>query len=472
MVVSIFKTKPIASLIAETEGKQGLKKALGAMDLTLLGIGAVIGTGIFVLTGVAAATYSGPALIISFILSGLACFFAALCYAEFASTVPVAGSAYTYSYAALGEIWAWIIGWDLILEYAVAISAVAIGWSGYAVTLLSSLGIDLPKAITAAPLDGGVVNLPAMIIIALICWLLISGIRQTSNLNGVIVAIKLIVIALFIVLAVWHVKPANWHPFMPFGFNGVVSGAAVIFFAYIGFDAVSTAAEETKNPQKNLPKGILYSLLICTALYIVVSGILTGVVKYSLFKHTAAPVAFALQQIGINWGSALVSVGAICGITSVLLVITYGQTRIFFAMARDGLIPKALGKVSEKHQTPVTSTLLVAVVTIITAGFLPIGIVAELANIGTLFAFVIVSIGIIVLRKRRPDLKRGFRTPLVPLVPILAVLSCGYLIIHLQTATLWRFVIWFIVGMIVYFFYGRRHSTLLRDTQSSSQEKA
>ncbi|MDD9147335.1 MULTISPECIES: amino acid permease [unclassified Sporolactobacillus] len=469
---NIFKTKPIASLIAETKGKQGLKKALSAFDLTLLGIGAVIGTGIFVLTGVAAANYSGPALVISFILSGLACFFAALCYAEFSSTVPVAGSAYTYSYAALGEIWAWIIGWDLILEYAVAISAVAIGWSGYAVSLLQSIGLTLPKAFTLAPLDGGIVNLPAMLIIALIAWLLITGVRQTSNLNSAIVIIKLVVIALFIVLAVWHVKPSNWVPFMPFGFNGVVSGAAVIFFAYIGFDAVSTAAEETKNPQRDLPRGILYSLLICTALYIVVSAILTGVVKYTAFAHTSAPVAYALQQIGINWGSALVSVGAICGITSVLLVITYGQTRIFFAMARDGLIPQVFGKVSEEHQTPVMSTVLVAIVTMVTAGFLPIGIVAELANIGTLFAFIIVSIGVWVLRVRRPDLKRAFRTPWVPVVVPLAVLSCGYLVIHLQPATLLRFVVWFAIGMVVYFAYSRNHSLLSQALESEKSSSS
>lgn len=456
---TVFKTKPIDSLIAETEGKQGLKKALNAVDLTLLGIGAVIGTGIFVLTGVAAANYSGPALMISFIFSGIACFFAALCYAEFASMVPVAGSAYTYSYAALGEIWAWIIGWDLILEYAVAISAVAIGWSGYAVSLLKSIGITLPAAVTLAPGAGGLINIPAMLIIALISWLLISGVRNTSNLNGVIVIIKLAVIALFIVLAVWHINPVNWHPFMPFGFNGVVSGAAVIFFAYIGFDAVSTAAEETINPQKNMPKGIIYSLLICTALYIVVAGILTGVVKYTEL-NTAAPVAYALERIGINWGSALVSVGAICGITSVLLVITYGQTRIFFAMSRDGLIPEVFGRVSEKHQTPITSTVLVAVVTMIASGFLPIGIVAELANIGTLFAFIIVSIGVWVLRHRQPDRKRAFRTPWVPVVVPLAVLSCGYLVIHLQEATLIRFVVWFAIGMVVYFSYSRNHSLL------------
>lgn len=464
----IFSTKPIDTLIGETEGKQGLKKTLNAVDLTLLGIGAVIGTGIFVLTGVAAAQYSGPALILSFIFSGVACFFAALCYAEFSSMVPVAGSAYTYSYAALGEIWAWIIGWDLILEYAVAISAVAIGWSGYAVTLLKSIGINLPVAITAAPGAGGVVNLPAMLIIGLISWLLISGVRNTSNLNGVIVVIKLAVVVLFIVLAVWHVNPVNWHPFMPFGFNGVLSGAAVIFFAYLGFDAVSTAAEETVNPQKNLPRGILYSLLICTALYIIVAAILTGVVKYTQLNN-AAPVAYALAKIGINWGSALVSVGAICGITSVLLVITYGQTRIFFAMSRDGLIPEIFGRVSEKHKTPITSTIIVAIVTIIASGFLPIGIVAELANIGTLFAFIIVSIGVWVLRHRQPDRKRAFRTPWVPVVVPLAVLSCGYLIIYLQKATLIRFVVWFAIGMVVYFAYSRNHSELQKKLASEDQ---
>jgi Amino acid transporters len=467
----IFTTKPIDTLIGETEGEHGLKKALNAVDLTMLGIGAVIGTGIFVLTGVAAAQYSGPALVISFIFSGLACFFAALCYAEFSSMVPVAGSAYTYSYAALGELWAWIIGWDLILEYAVAISAVAIGWSGYAVTLLKSIGISLPAALTLAPGAGGVINLPAMIIIGLISWLLISGVRGTSNLNNVIVVIKLAVVALFIILAVWHVQPANWHPFMPFGFNGVVSGAAVIFFAYLGFDAVSTAAEETVNPQKNLPKGIIYSLVICTVLYIIVAAILTGVVKYTELNN-AAPVAYALQRIGINWGSALVSVGAICGITSVLLVITYGQTRIFFAMSRDGLIPEVFGRVDEKHKTPITSTVLVAIVTMIASGFLPIGIVAELANIGTLFAFIIVSIGVWVLRHRQPDRKRAFRTPWVPVIVPLAVLSCGYLVIHLQEATLIRFVVWFAIGMVVYFTYSRNHSELQKKLAAEQTKSA
>ncbi|RYL86510.1 amino acid permease [Sporolactobacillus sp. THM19-2] len=459
----LFRRKPISELLEESQGKTGLKKSLGAFDLTMLGIGAIIGTGIFVLTGVAAADLSGPALILSFLLSGLACCFAALCYAEFASMIPVAGSAYTYGYAGLGEIWGWIIGWDLILEYAVGIATVAIGWSGYVVNLLGNIGIHLPKAITVSPFEGGVINIPAMVIIGLIAWLLISGVRNTSGVNGVIVIIKVSVVLLFIVLAVWHVKPANWTPFMPYGFQGVVSGAAVVFFSYIGFDAVSTAAEETRNPQKNMPKGIIYSLLICTALYIAVSAILTGIVKYTAYKTPAghsAPVAYALDQIGIHWGAALVSVGAICGITSVCLVMMYGQSRIFFAMARDGLIPKVLGSVDPKHQTPALSTTIVATACAITAGFFPISIVSELVSIGTLVAFIIVCAGIIVLRQKRSDLKRSFKVPFYPVTPILGILSCAYLITGLKPATWLRFIVWFALGLIVYFAYSRRHSLL------------
>lgn len=466
---SIFRTKPIENLIAETKGKDSLKKALGPLELTMLGVGAIIGTGIFVLTGVAAAKYSGPALILSFIISGIACAFAALCYAEFAAIVPVAGSAYTYSYAALGEFWAWIIGWDLILEYMVAIGAVAVGWSAYAVNLLSTVGINLPKVITTSPLEGGIINLPAVLIIAVITYLLVSGVEQSSKVNNIIVGIKLVVIFLFIVLAVGHVKPANWHPFMPFGWSGVVSGAAIVFFAYIGFDAVSTAAEEVKNPQKDLPKGIIFSLLLCTALYIIVSAILTGVVPYLEFKDTAAPVAFALKQIGINWGSAMVSVGAICGITSVLLVMMFGQTRIFFAMSRDGLLPKAFGKVHHKFKTPVKSTLLVGIVTMIVAGFVPIGDLAELTNIGTLAAFIIVSIGIIVLRYRRPDIKSAFRCPGAPFTPAISVIFCAYLILHLPNITKIRFVVWFILGIVVYFLYSKNHSTMNMEISESAK---
>ncbi|MFX3616867.1 MAG: amino acid permease [Sporolactobacillus sp.] len=467
----IFSTKPVKQLIAETEGKQGLKKSLGAFDLTLLGIGCIIGTGIFVLTGVAAAKFSGPALVISFILAGLACVFAALCYAEFSAAVPVAGSAYTFGYAGLGEIWAWIIGWDLILEYAVGIATVAIGWSGYVVNLLKNIGINLPAAITQSPFTGGVINVPAVIIIGLIAWLLISGVRNTSNVNGTIVIIKSAAVILFILLAVWFIKPHNWVPFMPFGFKGVVSGAAYVFFAYIGFDAVSTAAEEARNPQKDMPKGIIYSLLICTVLYIIVSAIMTGVVKYTAFgtpAGSAAPVAYALDQIGIGWGSIIVSVGAICGITSVLLVLMFGQSRIFFAMARDGLIPRVLGRVSEKHKTPALSTIIVSVLCALTAGFFPIDIVAELTNIGTLFAFIIVCAGVLVLRYKQPNMNRPFKTPWFPVVPILGILSCAYLITGLQPVTWIRFVVWLIIGLIVYFGYSIRHSELHKSSEGEN----
>lgn len=465
MSKSIFRTKSIGTLLKESHGegasKGELKKVLGAFELTMLGIGAIIGTGIFVLTGVAAAKYAGPALIISFILSGLACTFAALCYAEFAAMVPIAGSAYTYGYAALGEIWAWIIGWDLILEYAVAIAAVAIGWSGYIVSLLEAAGIHLPATLVNAPgVKGGVINLPAMLIIFAIGGLLVKGVKESARLNNIIVGIKVIVVLLFIILGITHVKPANWNPFMPFGWNGVFQGAAIVFFAYIGFDAVSTAAEEVKNPQKDLPRGIIASLVICTVLYIIVSAILTGMVPYAKFAETSAPVAFALQQIGINWGSALVSVGAVCGITSVLLVMMFGQTRVFFAMSRDGLLPKVFGEVNEKTGTPVKSTVLVVLVTAALAGFTPIGAVAELTNIGTLAAFAIVSAAVIVLRKKRPDIERPFKCPGVPVLPFLSILFCLFLIYELPLVTHIRFVVWLAIGLIIYFVYGHKNSTM------------
>lgn len=468
MQYDIFRKKSIGMLNKSVEDKS-LKKVLGSFELTMLGIGAIIGTGIFVITGIAAADYSGPALILSFVISGLACAFAALCYAEFAAMVPVAGSAYTYSYSALGEIWAWIIGWDLILEYAVSIAAVAIGWSGYVVNILKSLNINLPAAIINSPgINGGVVNLPAILIIGVISTVLLLGVKESAKFNNIIVMIKLAVVLLFIILAIGHVKPANWHPFMPYGFNGVVKGAAIVFFAYIGFDAVSTAAEEVKDPQKDLPKGIINSLIICTVLYIVVSAILTGVVPYLKYKETAAPVAYALQQIGIGWGSAMVSVGALCGITSVLLVMMFGQTRVFFAMSRDGLIPKAFGAVHPKYGTPVSSTIIVAVVTSLIAGFTPINEVAELTNIGTLAAFVIVSASIIVLRKRRPDIKRSFKCPMVPVVPALGILFCGYLMWMLPTITKWRFVIWLVLGLVVYFTYSVKHSVMGKESKKEA----
>lgn len=464
-MASIFSTKPIDILLKEACGEMGerctLKKALGAFELTMLGVGAVIGTGIFVLTGIAAARYSGPALVLSFIISGAACTFAALCYAEFAAMVPVAGSAYTYGYASLGEIWAWIIGWDLILEYTVANAAVSIGWSGYIVSLLNTVGVQLPPALVNAPgVSGGVINLPAIFIVALITLLLVRGVKESARLNNIIVGIKVAVVLLFILIGVFHVNPVNWQPFMPFGWGGVFQGAAIIFFAYIGFDAVSTAAEEVKNPQRDLPRGIIGSLLICTILYIVVSGILTGMVPYPKFNETSAPVAYALAQIGINWGSALVSVGAVCGITSVLLVMMFGQTRVFFAMSRDGLLPRVFGDVHPGFGTPAKSTWLVGVVTAILAGFTPITAVAELTNIGTLAAFIIVAAAVMMLRYKRPELKRPFRTPLVPVVPLLAIGFCGYLILVLPLVTQIRFLVWLAFGFVVYFAYSRKHSTL------------
>ena len=407
---NIFRRKSIDSLIAETKGKESLEKVLGSFELTMLGIGAIVGTGIFVLTGIAAANYSGPALVISFMIAGLACGFAALGYSEIAALIPVAGSAYTYGYAALGEFWAWVIGWDLILEYAFAIGTVAIGWSGYFNSILESLGATLPAAITKAPFEGGFINLPAVLILVVITGVLIVGVKQSTTTNNIIVFIKLAVVLLFIVLGIGHVNPVNWHPFMPYGWKGVFAGASVIFFAYIGFDAVSTAAEEVKNPQKDLPRGIISSLIICTILYILVSAILTGMVPYFKFKNTAAPVAFALQQVGYKWGSALISVGAICGLTSVLIVMMFGQTRILFAMSRDGLLPKVFGHVNLKFHTPVKSTLLVGIITMAVAGFTPIGIVSELTNVGTLAAFIIVSASVIVLRRTEPDRERSFFT--------------------------------------------------------------
>ena len=462
---NLFRTKPIHKLMECTTGDHALMRVLTPFELTLLGVGAIIGTGIFVITGVVAANYSGPALVVSFIISGIVCAFAALSYAEFAAMVPVAGSAYTYGYASLGELVAWIIGWDLILEYSVSIAAVAVGWSGYVNSLITGAGITLPAAlVNPHGVDGGILNLPAMLIIMVITGILIIGVKESARVNNVIVLIKISVILLFLFLASTHIRPANWTPFMPFGWGGVLTGAAIVFFAYIGFDAVSTAAEEVKDPQKNLPIGIIGSLVIATVLYISVSAVLTGIVPYTSFAQTTAPVAYALQEIGIGWGSALVSVGALCGITSVLIVLLYGQTRIFFAMSRDGLLPGVFRELHPRFRTPVKVTILVGTVTAIIAGSLPLQSIAELVNIGTLAAFIIVSAGIIVLRSRKPGIERPFRCPMVPLVPVLCILSCGLLILALPTITHLRFVIWLALGLVVYFAYGRKHSRIDENT--------
>jgi len=463
--MSIFRTKSI-DLLKEGAKTQGLKKTLGAMDLVLLGIGCIIGTGIFVLTGVAAAKYAGPGIMLSFVLSGLACTFAALAYAELAAIVPIAGSAYTYTYAALGEIVAWLVGWNLILEYSVGSSAVAAGWSGYMVGLLKSAGIELPKAFTAVPADGGIVNLPAMLIALFLSLLLVRGTKESATLNKILVAVKLVAVFIFLVLAGPKVNPANWTPFMPYGFSGVAGGAAIIFFAYIGFDAVATAAEECKNPNRDLPIGIVGSLIVCTILYIVVAAVLTGVVPYTHLNN-AEPVAFVLREIGYNLGSALVGTGAIAGITTVLLVLMYGQTRIFFAMSRDGLIPKGICRIHPKHGTPHVITIVAGVIVAIIAGFTPIGIIAELTNIGTLFAFVVAAIGVWVLRLTKPDIDRPFRCPAVSVVAPLAVVSCSYLMYNLPGETWVRFFIWSGIGLAVYFAYSYRNSTLSKPVVAS-----
>lgn len=456
----MFKTKPIGDLMKHCQGDHALLRVLRPYELMLLGIGAVVGTGIFVITGVAAASYAGPAIILSFVISGIICILAALCYAEFSAMVPVAGSAYTYCYASLGEIWAWIIGWDLILEYAVSISAVAIGWSAYVVNLLADIGVNLPPYLVNPPgVSGGMVNLPAAMIILLITAMLVIGMRESAKLNSIIVLINISVILIFLVLTHDHINTANWHPFMPFGINGVLAGAAIVFFAYIGFDAVLTAAEEIEDPQTNLPKGIIGSVVIVMILYVCVAAALTGVVPYGDFIQTSAPVAFALEQIGIPWGAALVSVGALCGITSVILVTLYGQTRIFFAMARDGLLPGFFSDIHARFHTPAKVTLLVGVVTAVLASVIPLDVIAELVNIGTLAAFIIVAAGILVLRRVQPALERPFKCPLMPLVPLLCIVSCVVLIFMLPFVTQLRFIIWMALGLGVYFLFGMKNST-------------
>ncbi|MED3500697.1 amino acid permease [Brevibacillus agri] len=446
--------------MAQVESRQ-LKKTLGAFDLTMLGIGAIVGTGIFVLTGVAAAEHAGPALVLSFVLSGLACVFAALCYAEFASTVPVSGSAYTYSYTAFGELVAWMIGWDLILEYGVASAAVASGWSGYAQGLLAGFGIHLPVALTNAfdASKGTIIDLPAVVIIFVITLLLMKGTRESARFNTLMVIIKVAVILLFLIVGIGYVKLENWSSFMPFGFAGVATGAATVFFAFIGFDAVSTAAEEVRNPQRDMPIGIITSLLVCTLLYIAVSLTLTGIVPYDML-NVKNPVAFALNYVKQDWVAGFISLGAIVGITTVLLVMMYGQTRLFFAMSRDGLLPAVFSQVHPTTQVPRKSTLIVGILVAIFSGLLPLNKLAELTNIGTLFAFILVSIGVVVLRRTNPELRRAFRTPFVPLVPILAVLFCGYLVYSLPAVTKIGFLGWLAAGAVVYFLYGRRHSHL------------
>jgi len=457
-IAELFRTKSVDQL-KEMADKKGLKKTLNTLDIMLMGIGAIIGAGIFVLTGVAAANYAGPGIVLSFIISAIACVLVALIYSELASMVPVAGSTYTYTYAALGEIVAWVVGWDLILEYFFSVCMVSSGWSGYMVSILNSGGINIPQYLISSPETGGLVNLPAMFIPLLIGFLLIRGTKESATVNRIIVFVKLAVIFIFIILAAPKVNPANWTPFLPYGFQGVMAGAAIIFTAFLGFDAMSTTAEESNNPGRSLPVGIIGSLLICTVLYVAVSGLLTGLVPYDQL-NVSDPVAYALSAVGYRLGSAIIAVGAIAGITTVLLVMMYGQTRIVFAMSRDGFLPDWVSKLHPKYGTPYMVTLVSACMAAIVAGLVPIQILAELVNIGTLFAFILSAIGVLVLRYKLPDLPRPFRAPAIHIVAPLAVIMCAILMLMLPQATWIRFLLWFCFGLIIYFGYGYRHSRL------------
>jgi APA family basic amino acid/polyamine antiporter len=461
--VSLFRTKNLDTMVAASRVPGGLKKVLGPMDLILMGIGAIVGTGIFVLTGTGAVT-AGPALTLAFVIAAVACGFAALCYAEFASTVPVAGSIYTYSYATLGEIVAWMIGWDLLLEYGLATSTVAVGWSGYFQSLLKGFGMVLPEALRAAPgaVPGlhTVFNLPAFLIMMVLTFMLSLGVRESARLNNVMVLIKTGVVLLFIVVGVNYVKPENWQPFMPFGAGSVMSAAALVFFAFIGFDAVTSAAEEVKNPTKDLPIGIIGSLAICTVLYVAVAAIMTGIVPFMNFKGVDHPVSLALQYAGQDWIAGLVDLAAILGMSTVILVMAYGQTRILFAMSRDGLLPKKLSEVHPKYGTPFFATWMVGIIFGLIAAVVPLDVLAELVNIGTLAAFSLVSLAVIILRKKRPDLHRAFRCPGVPVIPALAIIFCITLMTFLSWHTWVAFVIWLLIGLVVYFGYARSRSLL------------
>ncbi|WP_137176123.1 amino acid permease [Massilia sp. HP4] len=461
--MSIFRTKNLDAMLAASAKPGGLKKVLGPTDLILLGIGAIVGTGIFVLTGTGAVT-AGPALTLSFIVAAMACCFAALCYAEFASTVPVAGSIYTYSYATLGEFVAWMIGWDLLLEYGLATSTVAVGWSGYFQSLMSGFGLVLPDALSAAPgARPGVdtlFNLPAFLIMIALTGMLSLGMRESARVNNVMVIIKTGVVLLFIAVGVGHVRPENWEPFMPYGMGGVMSAAALVFFAFIGFDAVTSAAEEVKNPKRDLPIGIIGSLVVCTILYVVVAAIMTGIVPHLDFRGVDHPVSLALQVAGENWVAGFVDLAAILGMSTVILVMAYGQTRILFAMSRDGLLPAKLSTVHPKYGTPFFATWLVGIIFGLIAAVVPLNVLAELVNIGTLAAFTLVSIAVIVLRKKRPDLPRAFRCPGVPFIPGLAIVFCLVLMSFLSWHTWLAFAIWLAIGAVVYFGYARQRSLL------------
>jgi basic amino acid/polyamine antiporter, APA family len=497
--MSLFATKSIAALRAEAdaEGAQSLRRALGPLNLVALGIGAVIGAGIFVITGQVAALYAGPAVPLSMILVGIACSFAGLCYAEMASAVPVAGSAYTYSYATMGEFAAWIIGWDLVLEYAAGAATVGVGWSGHFVSLLGLFGVQIPASLTGPPtqwctagqaaahtlgcahaglnLTSALVNLPAVAIVALMSAVLVIGIRESARVNNVIVLLKVAIVLLVVGVGLSHVSAANWHPLIPpnsgewgtYGWSGVLRGAGLVFFAYIGFDTVSTAAQESKHPQRDMPIGILGSLAICTLLYVVVSAVLVGMVPYGAL-NVPAPMALAMERISAPWWIRVsIDVGAVLGIASVILVMLLGQSRVFYSMSRDGLLGRWAGQVHPRFRTPYRSTIYTGIAVCIATGLLPLQLLGQWVNIGTLLAFVLVCAGVWILRSTRPDLDRPFRTPWVPVVPLLGILCCLGLMFTLPVDTWVRLGVWLVIGLAIYFGYSRRHSHLQRAAQSA-----
>ncbi|WP_338824724.1 putative amino acid permease YhdG [Moorella humiferrea] len=463
--MNIFRVKSIQELQQEARDNEKLKRSIGTPELIALGVGAIIGSGIFVLTGVAAANYAGPALTFSFILSGITAGLAALVYTEMAAMIPVAGSAYTYAYASLGEIIAWIIGWNIILEYTVASGAVAAGWSGYITDILRSAGITLPASLVNSPYNGGLINLPAVLITALMTLVAVRGTTTSAKTNKIIVAVKILAILAFLALGIPRVNPANWRPFLPFGVSGIIHGAAIIFFAYIGFDAVSTAAEEVRDPNKNLPRGIIGSLAISTLLYIAVTIVLTGLVSYTSL-NTPSPVTTALMAAGVRGASFIVGSGALAGLTSVLLVTIFAQSRVFLAMGRDGLLPSFFARVHPRFHTPWLTTILVGTFVAIIGGFLPIGIIAELANVGTLSAFFTVALGVLILRYTRPELERPFKVPFMPWTSLATMVCTIYLFFNLPPLTWLRFAVWMVLGLIVYFLYSRHHSLLAKSEEN------
>lgn len=458
LFMDVLRKKAIANPHADSS----LVRALNALDLTLFGIGAIIGAGVFVLTGIAAATKAGPAVVISYIIAGMASMFAALAYAELASSIGGTGSAYSYAYTGFGELFAWIIGWDLLLEYLMSVSTVAIGWSGYVANLFTSLHIYIPEGLTKTPFDGGIINIFAVFIIVMLTLLLCVGVKASARFNTVIVFIKLLTVGIFILVASQHIDFNNWNNFMPFGWTGVMQGAALVFFAYIGFDALSTAVEETVNPTRNVPIGIVASLIVCTFIYIVVSALLTLIVPYTTL-NVSSPVANALLSLGHHLAAAVIAAGAVAGLTTVMLVMYFGLTRICLAIARDGLLPRYFALIHTQTRTPVRIILICGIIMSFISGFAPIDRAAELVNIGTLAAFTFVCAGVIVLRHTHADLKRPFRLPMHPVIPVLGIISCMYLMLQLPSITWWRFIIWMLFGFIVYFSFGRYHSILRKN---------